>query len=96
MGPTEILRRRADGSAIFVGGRDNGFGDLALSTALLRELAVVAIETGCRGRELRSGGDNLGGGAMILACSRLLLLLGVTRARGAPFRLVGVFADDLV
>lgn len=95
MGPTDILRRRVDGSAIFVGGRDNGFGDLALSTALLRELAVVAIETGCRGRELRSGGDNLGGGAMILACSRLLLLLGVTRARGAPFRLVGVLADDL-
>ena len=96
MGPTEILRRRVAGSAILVGGRDKGLGDLALSTAFIRELAVVAIETGCRGRELRSGGDNFGGGAIILACSRLLLLLGVTRARGAAFRPVGVCADDLV
>ena len=34
-----------------------------LSAALALELAVVAVDTGRRGRELRSGGEVLGGGA---------------------------------
>lgn len=37
-------------------------GDRPLSAALMRELVVVAADTGCRGRELRNGGDSFGGG----------------------------------
>lgn len=62
-----------------------------------REAAVVALETGNRGRELLSGGDILGGGAMMLALSEGLfcpcaiftfldflpgLLIGVGRGTG--------------
>lgn len=36
-------------------------GEPDLSDAFCLVLAVVAEETGCRGRELRSGGDDLGG-----------------------------------
>lgn len=98
IGPTDIFRRRGDGSAILDGGKEGGAGDLALSTALIRELAVVATETGCRGRELLRGGESFGGGAIILAWSRLLLV-GVTRDRGAAFRVtppgVGVLALEV-
>lgn len=98
IGPTEILRRRVVGSAILEGGRERGLGDLALSTAFIRELAVLAKETGCRGRELLNGGESLGRGAMILAWSRVLFV-GVTSARGAAFRpdgvCVGVFAREV-
>lgn len=41
-----IFPRRDDGSAILDGGLEPEFGDLALSIALIRELAVVATETG--------------------------------------------------
>lgn len=61
----------------------------------MRELAVVAVDTDCRGRELRRGGESLGGGAATYAVSRVLLL-GVIRPRGAGLRpgvaCVGVFA----
>jgi hypothetical protein len=40
------------------------------------ELVVVAVATDCLGRELRNGGESLGGGAETYALS-LLLLLGV-------------------
>src|SRR6478609_7972024 len=46
IGPIAIFPRREDGSAILDGGIEPGFGDLALSTALIRELAVVATDTG--------------------------------------------------
>lgn len=42
-----------------------------------RELAVEADETGCRGRELLSGGDVLGGGEDMIAV-RLELFLGLS------------------
>lgn len=58
----------------------------------------MATETGCRGRELLRGGESFGGGAIILAWSRLLLV-GVTRDRGAAFRVtppwVGVLALEV-
>ena len=38
-----------------------------------REAAVDALDTGNRGRELRSGGEIFGGGAMIFARNRGLL-----------------------
>jgi hypothetical protein len=34
-----------------------------------RDAAVDATDTGCRGRELRSGGDSLGGGSLSTAVS---------------------------
>lgn len=37
------------------------------STSLAREAEVVALETGCLGRELRRGGDFLGNGAEMKA-----------------------------
>lgn len=37
------------------------------SAILLRELAVVAVDTGCLGRELRRGGEVFGGGADMYA-----------------------------
>lgn len=78
-----------------------GFGLVLESTPLSRsitfslELAVVAAETGLRGRELRSGGESLGGGVAIYALS-LVLPLGVM-APGRFMRfgvgtLVGVLA----
>lgn len=36
-------------------------GDFGRSAVLWRELAVVAADTGCLGRELRKGGESLGG-----------------------------------
>lgn len=97
MGPTDILRRRDVDSSAF----DDCLGaflcgDLALSTAFRRELAVVAVDTDCRGRELRRGGDSLGGGAATNAVRRVLLF-GVMRPLGAGLRppgvdCVGVFA----
>ena len=69
-----------------------------LSTALIRELAVVADDTGCRGRELLRGGDSLGGGAVMYAWRRVLLF-GVRRPGGAGFRpeldWVGVLAREM-
>ena len=68
-GPTEIFRRRVVGtSCCLEAGLLGGLlavlcGDFDLSTCFKRELAVVALETGCRGRELRKGGDSFGGGA---------------------------------
>jgi hypothetical protein len=41
--------------------------DWNLSAILAREAAVVADDTGNRGLELLSGGEILGGGAMIFA-----------------------------
>lgn len=72
-------------------GRAGGF---ALAASFIRELAVVATETGCRGRELLNGGESLGGAVDTYAWSRLLLLLGVTSPWGGCFRpvCVGVFA----
>lgn len=72
-------------------GRPGGF---VLAVSFIRELAVVATETGCRGRELLRGGESLGGAADTYAWSRLLLLLGVTKPEGGCFRgvWVGVFA----
>lgn len=51
-------------------------GDLSLSIALTLELMVVAVDTGCLGRELLSGGDSFGGGAAMYALS-LVFPLGV-------------------
>lgn len=100
IGPTAIILRFA-GSYVFdeegsltlslAFGRAGGF---VLANSFIRELAVVATETGCRGRELLSGGESLGGAADTYAWSRLLLLLGVTKPWGGCFRAVcvGVFA----
>lgn len=58
----------------------------------IREAAVVAVATDCRGRELRSEGDSFGAGTATYALSRplllllLLLLLGVAILLGAAFR----------
>jgi len=68
----------------------------------MRELAVLAAETGCRGRELRKGGDSFGGGAVIYALRRALF--GVVIWLGGCFReedeedgvaWVGVFAREV-
>lgn len=96
IGPTEIFRLLVVDPSGFRDCFGAGLcGDLDLSTAFKRELAVVAVDTDCRGRELRSGGDNFGGGAATYAVRRVLLF-GVTRPRGAGFRpgvaCVGVFA----
>lgn len=100
IGPTAIILRFA-GSYVFdeegsltlslAVGRAGGF---VLAASFIRELAVVATETGCRGRELLRGGESLGGAADTYAWSRLLLLLGVTKPEGGCFRgvWVGVFA----
>ncbi len=68
---------------------------LSRSLTFILELVVVAEETGWRGRELRSGGESLGGGVEIYALS-LALPLGVMvpgrfpRLEAGMF--VGVFA----
>jgi hypothetical protein len=41
------------------------FGESEGSAAFCLEIAAVAEETGCRGRELRRGGESFGGGADI-------------------------------
>ena len=48
-------------------------GDLSRSTAFIRELVVVAVETGSRGLELRRVGDSFGGGGVMKALRRLPL-----------------------
>lgn len=63
-------------------------GDLDWSTAFSREAAVVASETGCRGLELRRGGEFFGAGDR-LAASRALFEPGVGVA---VFRAEGVLA----
>jgi hypothetical protein len=85
MGPIDIFRLRDGASLDLPAARELGlWGDFPLSTAFIRELAVVAMETGCRGRELRSGGDSFGEGEATKAWSRVLL---VAEALGvAPFR----------
>lgn len=97
IGPTAIILRFA-GSYVFdeeglslAFGRAGGF---VLAASFIRELAVVATETGWRGRELLKGGESLGGAVDTYAWSLLLLLLGVTRPEGGCFRpvCVGVFA----
>lgn len=97
MGPTMILRFAGsyvldDEGPSRAFGRAGGFALAAAS--FIRELAVVATETGCRGRELLNGGESLGGAVDTYAWSRLLLLLGVTSPWGGCFRpvCVGVFA----
>lgn len=65
--------------------------------ALRRELAVVASDTGCRGRELRRGGESLGGGDITVASREPLeFWTGVLRLAeelvGVFDRLTGVFA----
>lgn len=104
IGPTAIILRFA-GSYVFdedgsltlslAVGRAGGF---VLAVSFIRELAVVATETGCRGRELLRGGESLGGATDTYAWSRLLLLLGVTNPEGGCFRgvWVGVFARVVV
>lgn len=68
-------------------------GDLDRSMAFNRELAVEACDTGCRGRELRSGGESFGGGEMTAASRALLEFgIGVLRAVGA---LVGVLGREM-
>lgn len=58
--------------------------------ALSLELAVVASDTGWRGRELRRGGDCFGGGDTTVARRELFVPgTGVLRAVDAP---LGVFA----
>jgi hypothetical protein len=57
------------------------FASFGLSVSLILELAVVAIETGCRGRELRRVGESFWAGAEIYAWSLVLLLL---LAMGGP------------
>lgn len=104
IGPTAIILRFA-GSYVFdedgsltlslAVGRAGGF---VLAVSFIRELAVVATETGCRGRELLRGGESLGGATDTYAWSRLLLLPGVTNPEGGCFRgvWVGVFARVVV
>ena len=57
------------------------------SAIFAREAAVVAVETGARGLELRKGGETFGGGAIMLARSKGLfgcwpLAFGVGLAPG--------------
>lgn len=97
IGPTAIILRFAGSYVFDEEGLSLAFGRagaFVLAASFIRELAVVATETGCRGRELLKGGESLGGAVDTYAWSRLLLLLGVTRPWGGCFRLVcvGVFA----
>lgn len=61
MGPTEILRLLAEGSTGFecISATD-ALTALCFSTDFNRELAVVATDTGWRGRELLKGGESFG------------------------------------
>lgn len=104
IGPTAIILRFA-GSYVFeeegsltLSLADDRAGGFVLAVSFIRELAVVATETGCRGRELLRGGESLGGAADTYAWSRLLLPLGVTKPEGGCFRgvWVGVFARVVV
>lgn len=61
MGPIDIFLRLVVDSFVLGNLEPSLLGDLALSIAFNRELAVVAMDTGCRGRELRKGGDSFGG-----------------------------------
>lgn len=67
-------------------------GDLDWSTAFNLEAAVVASETGCRGLELRSGGEFFGAGDRV-AASRALFEpgVGVAVLRADGVLAVGVF-----
>lgn len=71
-------------------------GEPDRSATFCLELAVEAEETGCRGRELRRGGDNFGRGAEIYAFKLALLFKDISvlllpRERvGVLDRLVGV------
>jgi hypothetical protein len=97
MGPTEIFLGLVGSSGfvvVVVDDLDDCLcGDRGRSTVFILELAVLALETGWRGRELLSGGDSFGGGAEMYALRRLLLLLlGVTTSIGGGLRL-GVECD---
>lgn len=99
MGPMEIFRRLVSGSGVLEGALDLTLPiGLVLSTAFMRELAVVATDTGWRGRDDRSGGDSFGGGFAMYAWRRVLLL-GVGSPGGGPFRpvadCVGVLALEV-
>jgi hypothetical protein len=70
------------------------FGELEGSAGLGFEAAVVAAEdTGCRGRELRRGGEVLGSGADMYALRLALVLIfpGLVDLPRSP-RPVGVFS----
>jgi len=64
----------------------------------MRELAVLAFDTGCRGLELRRVGDNFGGSGVIDALRRVLPVVvicvgGCFRVEGVAW--VGVLARDV-
>jgi len=67
-------------------------GDPDLSVIRCRELAVDADDTGSRGRELRSGGDALGGDDMTAVM--LELFLGRSVSLPFPLEWVGVVVRD--
>jgi hypothetical protein len=102
IGPSEILRRRCVGSVALAAALANAaLGDFARSAALIRELAVVASDTGCRGLELRNVGESFGGGFATYALSLALFVLPGVMGRGTgslrpPLVCVGVFALDAV
>lgn len=60
----DIFLLRLSGSGVLEGApvRTAELAVLGFSTTFIRELAVVAMETGGRGRELLRGGDSFGGG----------------------------------
>lgn len=94
MGPTDSFRRRMVATlsaALDPARRFDLSGDVGRPVEdFIREAAVVAVATDCRGRELRSEGDSFGAGTATYALSRplllLLLLLGVAMLLGAAFR----------
>lgn len=100
--PSDNFLRLLAGVSCLESGRPEGLntillGDLERSTAFSLELAVVACDTGCLGRELRSGGDSFGGGEITAASRELLeLCAGVLRVAealdGVLGRETGVFA----
>jgi len=66
MGPTDIFLRRVVLSCCLASVDEPPLPPGAdRSTAFIRELAVDADDTGCRGRELLRGGDSFGGGVVM-------------------------------
>lgn len=93
--PNDNFRLRAGGVSDLEPGLAGGLigglcGDFSRSMAFCLELAVVAWDTGCRGRELRSGGESFGGGEITAARREPLeFCTGVLRTAAAEP--VGVF-----
>ena len=82
MGPTESFRLLVVGSSSF----GAALLEPDFSTVFSLELAVLALATDCRGRELRRGGDNFAGEAAALKAARRAAVRSEERRVGKECR----------